>query len=138
DMMVTEAGPGTTMAEGDTHVVVEPGPGTHLVEPGNSFVTIDPPEGSGAHKYCKRVDDGHTLRVTLINSGNTASPTGGSIDVTFRTSNGDVVGSAPYPILDFGQSTSADITIPPGCFIPDCLFSIQWTDTRSVAGTCIG
>ena len=138
DMSVTADGPDTTMAEGDTHVVVEPDPGTHLVEPGNSFVTIDPPEGSGAHKYCRRGDNGNTLRVTLTNSGNIASSTGGTIDVTYRTNGGDVTNSAPYAALGIGEITTTSVPIAPGCFNADCIFNIQWTDTRSVAGICIG
>jgi hypothetical protein len=109
---------------------VDPGAGL-----GNPVVGIVPPRGSAPHEYCRR-EDGF-LSVVFTNTGSLQSPGNVNVNVTFATDPEQTV-TVPMPPIPAGGTVEMSFEIPPGCFSPDCSFTIQWSNQPEVGGLCIG
>lgn len=120
------------------HIATQPqAPETRGIAGGRNIaiVGIRPPIGNPPVAYCLR--DGDQLSVLFGNSGGIPSPPGTTVTVTF-SAQGPVPTSRPMPAIPPGGTIDMAFPIPRSCFIPDCRFTIQWSNQPPVRGICIG
>jgi len=93
------------------------------------FPTPDP----ATHAYCAVIDGRWSIVVRVRNQGTVAAPAT-TTTVTFVTSGGPVVSTLPTPAIPAGaEVTLPAVPVPPGCFIPDCRFTIAVDANSAVA-----